>query len=88
MDAAILFILSCLCYACYSASQILSGTASWIWHGLQWFSALGFVLSGILFGRKLKGMTWHRFGRIVAVAVLGIPVYVFSLHWMLENFKR
>ncbi len=58
-----------------------------MWHITQWASALMFVISGVSFGLNLREMTWHEFGRIVAVAVLGIPAYVFSLHWMLKYLK-
>ena len=87
MLSSVIFILGCLIYAIYSYCQIALGTATWEWHVVQWMSVVLFLLSGICFGRELNKMTWRRFGRMVAIAVLGIPVYVFGLHFMLDNLK-
>ena len=84
MIASVVFILGCLCYAGYSYFQI-KGTATWGWHVAQWISAFLFVLSGVLFGVRLYDMGWHKFGEIIGIAALGIPVYVFFLHYLLRS---
>ena len=81
--APVLFIIGWLWYAGFSFFSIKGFTASWEWHGLQWGSAGIFILSGFLAG-KFKGWNWHNFGRIIGIAVLGIPIYVFLLHALLS----
>lgn len=83
--SSLIFIVSCLVYAYYSYCQIKKGTKSWEWHLSQWLSVLGFVGAGVVFGRGINAMDWHKFGEVIGLAVLGIPAYVFFLHYLLRK---
>lgn len=83
MLSAIIFIGACFMYALYSHYQIKVGTVSLAWHITQWLSATLFTISGFSFAWWWRwNFTYGMFGNIIAIAVLGIPTYVFFLHWL------
>lgn len=85
---AILFVLACYVYAWYSHWSI-KRDHKWRWHLLQWLAAALFLVSAFLFGLWCQlDFTFRGFGSIVSAAVLGIPVYVFTLHKLNDNYKQ
>ena len=79
---SLIFIIASFVFAWYSHWSIKKNTNTWIWHLLQWgsiglFLAGGF-LSGFVFG--VSAFSFRLLGQILGVAVIGIPVYVFTLH--------
>ncbi len=73
-------------FAIYSYLSIRGKTASITWHLFQWISVLNFLLIGFGFGRWWQEyFNFHDFGEIIGVAIIGIPVYVFFLHWLLKR---
>lgn len=86
--SAITFIAACGVYAAYSFFSIRGLTAFWPWHVTQWIACALFIAAGFLFGYWWKRkFNFHDFGRIVAVALFGVAVYVFGLHWLLDTFR-
>jgi len=82
--SAIVFILGAFNYAFYSYLSIKGMTAGALWHIFQWQSVLLFMISGFCLGLWWSvGFNWHEFGIGMSIGVLGIPVYVFTLHWLL-----
>ena len=88
----ILFWMACAFYGLYSFAIIRMGISSNYAHVMQLLSALVFVLGGVSFGMQVerwlstyeRWMVWHKAGRVLALAVIGIPIYVFGLHLMLR----
>ena len=82
---SILFILACLQFAIYNAYSIKGKSNTWAWHVMQWVSVFLFVSAGYHFGTWAAiSFTFHTFGEIIAIAVLGVPVYVGTLHIALK----
>lgn len=87
MQSAFMFIYACLVYAYYSHVSIKVGTNNWQWHAAQWISAFLFIIAGFCFGFWWKNdFSFHIFGDIVAVAVLGVSGYIWFLHWLNRRY--
>jgi len=84
---SIIFIFACFVFAFYNKYSIKGETNNWVWHLLQWFSVLLFLCSGIFFGVWLNDFNFHDFGKIIGIAVISIPVYVETLHYLLRKRK-
>ena len=78
---AIVFWLAMAVFAVYNSRAIAGETSGIIWHVSQYISVALLVLYGILTGRRLP-RDWHEFGELAGLTVIGIPVYVFLLHWI------
>uniref|UniRef100_A0A6M3IMG2 Uncharacterized protein n=1 Tax=viral metagenome TaxID=1070528 RepID=A0A6M3IMG2_9ZZZZ len=82
--SSVLAILSAVLMAFYSYYSIKGLTATLAWHLFQWTSCAMLMWTGFEFGRwYIWDANWHDFGRIVGIAVLAIPLYVFLLHALL-----
>lgn len=84
----ILFVAACIVYAVYSHWSIKRNENTWRWHLLQWVAAALFIAAGFVFGRWSQGFTFREFGTIMSAAVLGIPAYVYLLHYLNDNHYR
>jgi len=87
------FILSVFLFSFNTRWAIKGGTYinGWFWHLTQWGTIFGCVVAGILFGvwcrESWRDETFfHNFGEVMAVAVLAVGVYVFSLHYLTVRF--
>lgn len=69
-----------LAFAYYNYLGIRGRTSGWRWHAAQYcFLALfcsAFYLAG---GIRLD---WHNFGEMSGLMLIGVPIYVFVLHWL------
>ena len=83
--SSVLAILSAVLMAFYSYYSIRGMTGTVAWHLFQWASTAMWIGTGFEFGRwyMWNAANWHDFGRIVGIAVLAIPIYVFLLHALL-----
>ena len=88
--------LACLAFALYNAYGIKGLESTWQWHVLQYASVLLFIFSGIEYPvrkliRDLRNNDWHEFGETAAwlllVVAVAISLYVFGLHYFLENIE-
>lgn len=79
-----IFIAACFVYAAYSYYSIKARTGWWEWHVCQLFAAGLFVFAGYALG-NMENITWHIWGEIAAAAILGVPAYVFFLHYLLKK---
>jgi hypothetical protein len=73
---------ACTVHAVYSWLSIRVRTSGWGWHAAQYIS-VGMFCAGCFWAGYLRP-GWHEFGEMAAVAVLGIPIYVTLLHYLLK----
>lgn len=81
---AFIFIAAMVVMAAYNYFSIRGLTSTKAWHYYQWSLVPMLVFAGWLLGRV--PFTWHDYGEIVGIALLGVPVYVFLLHYLLRRF--
>jgi 1,4-dihydroxy-2-naphthoate octaprenyltransferase len=81
---AAVFVAAMVIMAAYNFYSIRGMTSTKDWHYYQWTLVGMLLFAGWLYGKQ--PFSWHNFGEVAAVAVLGVPVYVFLLHYLLRRY--
>ena len=89
---ALFYIVSLFVFSFHERWSIMNqnvpGTTNTLfWHVTQWLTFALFLIGSILFGFWFRDnykaeKFYHDFGEIAVVSILGLVVYVFSLHYL------